>query len=664
MTTTNMRIVVRRDDVAKWALVEDDLKLLKGEIGYESDTNRMKVGDGVTYWRDRPHIAGGITEVKEGGGLDMTELGVLSLDSENVIGPIGDDVTVKEYVDSVVGDYNGEADAMTYVDKELALKADLAGATFTGPIVAVAGQHVIPAFYEGTDDFPSAADAHGAVLHSHVDGCMFFAHAGAYHQLLDVNTGHTKLEIANALALKADLAGAAFTGPIGTTGTLQVNGAAGVGGTLNVTGPTGFASTVNVAGAANFQSVVQTANLLSNEDVAATRNLSAGADLLVADNGNFGGGLEVKEQILARSARLNDNPLGPNDPNVIPFVPVNDEDVVTKVYADTKLPLAGGTISGDLEVTGTVTSSGFIGNIPHVNAANPNSPDLLLDRGNSKFFGDVEGGTISGTHMGDLYGNVYGTIILGSRQIVFGDTGQVVPSNLHVLNAAQVDGTLIVDGATNFNGTVVMQAAAGFKSTAQFESAVGVLSSFEVTGFTNLTDVAASGAASVGGTLQVTDAASVGGTLQVTGTVGLDSDLIVADDGNFGGGVEVAEQVLARSARLNDNPAGPSDGTEIPFMAVEQSDVVTRAYLETITGPINAKADVNATEIDNLEVSVEEPGANKGRFFAALFTPSGGGNPPFYMDDNSANAGGVAVGEVYLKSSTTLDDAVLAVRLS
>ena len=73
--------------------------------------------------------------------------------------------------------------------------------------------------------------------------------------------------------------------------------------------------------------------------------------------------------------------------------------------------------------------------------------------------------------------------------------------------------------------------------------------------------------------------------LSTTGTI------LVDGAGNVGEGLQVGEQVLARSARLNDNPAGPDDGTTIPFMAVDDADVVTKAYLE---GAAAAKADVAA----------------------------------------------------------------------
>lgn len=44
--TLNARLVLRNDTAAKWTEVNP--VLLKGEVGIESDTKKMKVGDGST----------------------------------------------------------------------------------------------------------------------------------------------------------------------------------------------------------------------------------------------------------------------------------------------------------------------------------------------------------------------------------------------------------------------------------------------------------------------------------------------------------------------------------------------------------------------------------------------------------------------------------------
>jgi hypothetical protein len=42
---------------ARWAAVNPILQL--GEIGYETDTNKLKVGDGVAEWNDLGYVGGG-----------------------------------------------------------------------------------------------------------------------------------------------------------------------------------------------------------------------------------------------------------------------------------------------------------------------------------------------------------------------------------------------------------------------------------------------------------------------------------------------------------------------------------------------------------------------------------------------------------------------------
>lgn len=52
----NARFKVHRDVAADWT--SQNPALLPGEIGFESDTKRMKVGDGVTAWNDLAYLVG------------------------------------------------------------------------------------------------------------------------------------------------------------------------------------------------------------------------------------------------------------------------------------------------------------------------------------------------------------------------------------------------------------------------------------------------------------------------------------------------------------------------------------------------------------------------------------------------------------------------------
>lgn len=58
------RFVMRIGTLAEWASFNE--VLYEGEWGYETDTGKLKIGDGVTHWNDLPYsTAGG------GSGLDI-----------------------------------------------------------------------------------------------------------------------------------------------------------------------------------------------------------------------------------------------------------------------------------------------------------------------------------------------------------------------------------------------------------------------------------------------------------------------------------------------------------------------------------------------------------------------------------------------------------------
>jgi hypothetical protein len=52
------QIQVRRDTAANWTSVNPTLAA--GEIGFESDTNKFKIGNGSTAWTSRPYAAGDV----------------------------------------------------------------------------------------------------------------------------------------------------------------------------------------------------------------------------------------------------------------------------------------------------------------------------------------------------------------------------------------------------------------------------------------------------------------------------------------------------------------------------------------------------------------------------------------------------------------------------
>ena len=83
------------------------------------------------------------------------------------------------------------------------------GYDFTGKITAPATDNVIPFLFADQAAFPAAADVHGAIAHSHADGAIYFAHAGAWHKLandVDVIANATDLATETNRAVTAEAA--------------------------------------------------------------------------------------------------------------------------------------------------------------------------------------------------------------------------------------------------------------------------------------------------------------------------------------------------------------------------------------------------------------------------------------------------------------------------
>ena len=57
-TTLKIKLALRNDTAANWAAVNP--VLIKGEAAYESDTNKLKFGDGTTAYNDLPYFIGDI----------------------------------------------------------------------------------------------------------------------------------------------------------------------------------------------------------------------------------------------------------------------------------------------------------------------------------------------------------------------------------------------------------------------------------------------------------------------------------------------------------------------------------------------------------------------------------------------------------------------------
>ena len=57
--TVAKRLQIRHDTAANWSTANP--RLLPGEIGIETDTNRMKLGNGLNNWNDLVYFPGDST---------------------------------------------------------------------------------------------------------------------------------------------------------------------------------------------------------------------------------------------------------------------------------------------------------------------------------------------------------------------------------------------------------------------------------------------------------------------------------------------------------------------------------------------------------------------------------------------------------------------------
>ena len=123
--------------------------------------------------------------------------------------------------------------------------------TFSGRVEGAATNNVLPFLYSNMADLPSAGSYHGAVAHVHSTGALYFAHAGQWWELLNVeSTGKvgTGTEFYNIEALESDhlnITGVStFAGAIDLNSDIDVDGHTNVD-NLSVTGVSTFAGNVN-----------------------------------------------------------------------------------------------------------------------------------------------------------------------------------------------------------------------------------------------------------------------------------------------------------------------------------------------------------------------------------------------------------------------------------
>jgi hypothetical protein len=103
------RIQIRRDVALKWSI--NNPILLDGEIGYETDTTYIKIGDGTTYWNDLSYWTGGVT----GAGLIIKKGGATILSPTNTINFSDDfNVSVTTSTEATISLANGAGGSSSF----------------------------------------------------------------------------------------------------------------------------------------------------------------------------------------------------------------------------------------------------------------------------------------------------------------------------------------------------------------------------------------------------------------------------------------------------------------------------------------------------------------------------------------------------------------------
>ena len=137
------RIQLRRDTAADWVSNNPILEL--GEPGHETDTNKLKIGNGVDDWNSL-------------------------------------DYAIIEQFDS---QWNSlQATPTTLAGYGITDALPKTAGTITGALDApTVDAHKLKFLYADQSAFPDATTYHGAIAHSHADGRMYFAHSGSWQAL-------------------------------------------------------------------------------------------------------------------------------------------------------------------------------------------------------------------------------------------------------------------------------------------------------------------------------------------------------------------------------------------------------------------------------------------------------------------------------------------------
>ena len=367
-----------------------------------------------------------------------------------------------------------------------------------GRIVATATNNVIPFLYSNYSDLPSAGTYHGAFAHVHSTGSAYYAHAGAWWELVRrestgvVGTGTDRYNVGFVDATNLDVSGVStFAGLADFNGNIDVDGYTELD-DLNVAGVSTFAGLVDINAGGQ-------ADTFKVEDLTDNRVVIVGTGGELEDDAN----LTFNGSTLSVGVDLDVD--GQTDLDILNVAETATFSALVDINAN--LDVSGiSTFTGLIDANGganiaggLVVNSAQISDLTDGRVVLAGSSGELEDSANLVFSGtnltigtattvglDIETRRLNVSGIATFAGNIdaNGNIDLNGNLDVDGQT------DLDVLNVAELstftgnidaNGNLDVDGQTDLDVLNVAEDAT-FSSTVYFESTVSAASSTGVSG--------------------------------------------------------------------------------------------------------------------------------------------------------------------------------------
>ena len=222
-------IQIRRDTASDWTSANPTLA--QGELALETDTLKLKAGDGTTAWTSLAYYTLGSVGflASTGGALTGALTTNSTIDGRDVA---ADGVLATNAMPKAGGAFTGAVTTNSTIDgRDVAADGVLAtnalpksGGTMSGAIdmgssnITTSGKILFANMYAAVSDLPSASTYHGMFAHVHATGKGYFAHGGAWIELANQTDLATATTTAGAALPKA---GGALTGAVTTNSTFD-----------------------------------------------------------------------------------------------------------------------------------------------------------------------------------------------------------------------------------------------------------------------------------------------------------------------------------------------------------------------------------------------------------------------------------------------------------